>query len=82
MSTICTDPAEPFKLSGQLFSIHAFIEKDGNLKQLPLLFCLMSHRTTADYVSVFRVIVDRLPEASVEGFVADFETGKFLEFKK
>ena len=66
MSTNCTDPAEPFKRSG--FSIHAFIKKDGNLKQLPLLFCLMRHRTTA--------------EASVEGLVADFKTGKFLEFEK
>ncbi|XP_052820384.1 uncharacterized protein LOC128246231 [Mya arenaria] len=33
---------EPFRSNGQLFSIHAFIEKAGQLKQMPLAFCLMS----------------------------------------
>ena len=31
------------------FSIHAFIEKDGQSQQFPLAFCIMSRKTIADY---------------------------------
>lgn len=45
---------EPFKRQGQILSIHTFIGKDVETKELhvPLRFCLMSRRTKADYMYV------------------------------
>ncbi|WAR28146.1 hypothetical protein MAR_013850, partial [Mya arenaria] len=49
------------------FSIHAFIEKAGQLKH--------SRRTKVDYASNLESIKERIGTASVEGFVADYEQG-------
>ena len=67
---------EPFKKSGQLLSIHAFIQKDGMKKQLPLVFALMSRKTESDYFAVFTAIKEKLNNFVVDNFVLDFEQGK------
>lgn len=43
------------------------------MKQVPLLFVLMSRRRKRDYVAVFQKIRSLLPDLAVEGFVMDFE---------
>lgn len=62
----------PFK---QLFSIHAFIRKGESMKQIPLMYVVMSRRLTQDYVAVFKRILEFLPhqECEVREVVADFE---------
>jgi hypothetical protein len=37
----------------------------------------MSRRTQADYELIFRAVVERIGNVEVEGFVADFEVGKY-----
>jgi len=62
----------------QLLSIHAFIKKDACIKQLPLLFVLMTRRQKRAYVAVFQALNRRLePDMpSVEWIMLDFEAGK------
>lgn len=58
----------------QLFSIHAFIKADGEIKQVPLVFVLMSSRRRPDYSKVLKAILDVLPAVpAVQEIVADFE---------
>ncbi|XP_052260568.1 uncharacterized protein LOC127864714 [Dreissena polymorpha] len=66
----------PFR-GGQLMSIHGFIQFDGKMKQIPLLFALMSRRKKEDYVAVLGEIKSILGAYSVEGFVVDFEAGSW-----
>ncbi|XP_052259998.1 uncharacterized protein LOC127864381 [Dreissena polymorpha] len=66
----------PFR-GGQLMSIHGFIQFDGKMKQIPLLFALMSRRKKEDYVAVLCEIKSILGAYSVEGFVVDFEAGSW-----
>lgn len=61
------------KPTGQLMSIHAFVEKDGRSMQFPLLFALMSRRRKEDNTEVFRAVQNRLGNSSVEMVTADFE---------
>ena len=50
---------EPFK---QLFTIHVFFKNDnGNVKQVPLMFVLMTRRKTKDYVKVLHAVIELLP---------------------
>ncbi|XP_076038994.1 uncharacterized protein LOC143024111 [Oratosquilla oratoria] len=58
----------------QLFSIHAFVRKGDDCKQVPLLFCLMSSRRKRDYKKLFKEvkrIVDG--EVAVQNIVVDYE---------
>ncbi|KAH3808944.1 hypothetical protein DPMN_137306 [Dreissena polymorpha] len=47
------------------------------MKQIPLLFALMSRRKKEDYVAVLGEIKSILGAYSVEGFVVDFEAGSW-----
>ncbi len=65
----------PFKGNGQLLSIHAFVQKDGQRKQFPLAFAIMSRKTEADYIAVLRALKDKMVDTQVTHFVLDFELG-------
>ncbi|KAK3108659.1 hypothetical protein FSP39_012750 [Pinctada imbricata] len=57
----------------QLFTVHAFIQKESCMKQVPLLFVMMSRRQKKDYDKVFQHIRSLLPNARVQSFTLDFE---------
>ena len=58
----------------QLYSIHCFISNgDGITKQIPVLFVLMSGRSSADYSGLITTIQDHLGDLAVEEIVMDFE---------
>jgi len=61
----------------QLWSIHAFVKSDTSVKQVPLVFVLMSSKRSADYRAVLQVIVDQLRARGsrpvVGRVIADFE---------
>ncbi|XP_053395522.1 uncharacterized protein LOC123527520 [Mercenaria mercenaria] len=58
----------------QLWSIHAFIREGDNMKQVPLMYVLMSRRRKQDYVAILQKVLDILEEApAVECFTMDFE---------
>lgn len=56
----------------QLFTIHAFVKKGDDTKQVPLVYVLMSRRTKEDYVSVLTSIHQRLENPLVEWVMLDF----------
>ncbi|WAQ93447.1 hypothetical protein MAR_005918, partial [Mya arenaria] len=58
----------------QLWSVHAFLQQGESVKQVPLLYVLMSKRRKQDYVAVLQKLIEIMEEApKVEGFVMDFE---------
>ncbi|XP_064100445.1 uncharacterized protein LOC135211171 [Macrobrachium nipponense] len=59
----------------QLFIIHAFVKHDGQLKQVPLLFALMSGKRRRDYKKVLCEIRELTGEHAlkVEDVLIDFE---------
>lgn len=73
----------------QLWSIHAFAKVDGNVKQLPLAFALMSGKRCQDYRHVLRALKRELRRLhgdhatfTVEGVVADFEAAVWKAFRQ
>ena len=59
----------------QLFSIHAFVKQDEDIKQLPLAYALMLGKRRRDYKKVLQAILDLLPQKiAIEAVVANFET--------
>ena len=81
---VCSDSIQPassihnpgiYLASVQLFSVHAFIRRNGELKQLTLAFGVMSRRRRSDrYERIVHSIVDALPSRPVvQVIVADFE---------
>ena len=58
----------------QLFSIHCFRKKNGQMKQVRLAFALMSGKQTEDYRKVIKKVKGLLPEGpAVKAVMADFE---------
>ena len=67
----------------QLFSVHAFVKKDEQLKQLPLAFVVMSRRRKKDYKRVLRALIAALPKRPrVQAVVADFEVAVWSAVRK
>lgn len=57
----------------QLYSIHAFVKGEEQVKQVPLVFVLMSRKRKRDYKKVLQCIKNILPEVKLQTLVADFE---------
>jgi len=67
----------------QLLSIHAFVKKEGILKQVPLCFVLMSRRQKRDYRAVLKCIKDLLPNPlRVTEVLSDFEAALWRSCRK
>ncbi|XP_068237240.1 uncharacterized protein [Palaemon carinicauda] len=70
---------EPFK---QLYSIHAYVRSGECVKQVPLLFCVMSGSRTVDYRALIQSIREEVQELKVEEVMADFEKTVWSAFRK
>lgn len=57
----------------QLSTIHAFVKKGDDVKQVPLVYVLMSRRSKPDYVAVLNSIRNLLEQPLVEWLMLDFE---------
>ncbi|XP_052251127.1 uncharacterized protein LOC127874188 isoform X2 [Dreissena polymorpha] len=66
----------------QLHSIHTFVKKGEDEKQVPLAYALMSRRSKDDYVQVFRSLRRRLGDLSVEWIMLDFEAATWQAIRE
>ena len=68
----------------QLFSIHAFIRQGDNLKQVPLVYFLMSGNSSKDYVAIFTALLRLLPRRNlcVKTITLDFEAATWTALRK
>ena len=62
---------QPFS---QLLTVNAFVKKDDHVKQVPLVFVLMSGRKKGDYKAVPQAVLSTLrSQTKVTKFTLDFE---------
>lgn len=66
----------------QLFSIHGFIKSGDSVKQVPLLFCLMSSRKKRDYKHVLQAVVDLTGALAVKRVTVDYEHAMWRAIEK
>jgi len=60
----------------QLFLIHTFVRSAENLKQVPLVFIVMSGKAKVDYGAIFRTVLYQLPTVpAVDNITADTALG-------
>ncbi|KZS03451.1 Uncharacterized protein APZ42_033817 [Daphnia magna] len=66
-----------------LFSIHGFINKNSELKQIPLVFVFMTTRRSVDYSAILEEISSWLESPySVQEIVSDYERAMWAGIKK
>ena len=65
----------------QLWGVHAFICREGKMKQVTVAFVLMSGKSTADYEAVFEKLKEKCPNNKVNTIVADFEAATWAGAK-
>ena len=67
----------------QLYSIHAFVKQNGDIKQVPLVFILMSGERKRDYQRVLKAVQNPLPDhVELQCVVADFELALWRAVEK
>ncbi|XP_060569423.1 uncharacterized protein LOC132727853 [Ruditapes philippinarum] len=66
----------------QLMSVHAFVKSGEHVKQVPLVFVLMSRRRKEDYVEVFSRLKEKLGDPMVEWFMLDYEAAAWQAIRQ
>ncbi|CAD5126881.1 DgyrCDS14905 [Dimorphilus gyrociliatus] len=65
----------------QLFTIHGFIRKEGEYKQVPLMFVLMTGKKKKHYSLIFEELKILIDGKSPKKFVLDFEKALWISLK-
>ena len=58
----------------QLWSVYALQKHEQSVKQVPLVFCLMSGKSTQEYKAVLKVVLQELPAPFVHTIHLEFES--------
>ena len=66
----------------QLFTVNAFVRHDDHVKQVPLVFVLMSSRKKSDYIHVLKKLLEIIPAPKVQRVTVDFERAIWRAFSK